>query len=155
MGAKSSSGFKGEAEELVMAAIKAPEVVNIEEILTLDAVKELKNSSKEVFSLVDLIVKSDIANFQKQLAQYKSLMEKNKMTADMLVEKKRFIEICSQDIEVLSFADLAKMLNLKEDEVEEWAIMAINHDILDGRIDQINEKLIIKTHRYLYFFCFS
>lgn len=55
----------------------------------------------------------------------------------MLIEKKRFIQICSQDIEELSFADLAKMLNMKVDEVEEWAIMAINNDILDGRIDQI------------------
>ena len=39
------------------------------------------------------------------------------------------------------------MLDLKADEVEEWIITAINNDIIDARIDQIQEEIIIKTHR--------
>jgi hypothetical protein len=57
----------------------------------------------------------------------------------MIMEKKRFIAICSHslgsDIESLSYSDLAKILCLSQDDVEEWAITAINHGILDGRID--------------------
>jgi hypothetical protein len=105
--------------------------------MALDAVKELKNSSKEIFNFVDLIVSSEMSAFSKDVAKYKQLMDKNKMNQQMLIEKKRFIQICSQDIEQLSFAELASMLNMPESEVEEWAIMAINHGILDGRIDQI------------------
>ncbi len=48
---------------------------------------------------------------------------------------------------VLKFAELASMLNLGVDDVEEWAISAINNDIIDGRIDQLKEEIIIKTHR--------
>jgi hypothetical protein len=39
------------------------------------------------------------------------------------------------------------MLNLSVDDVEEWAITAINNDIIDARIDQLKEEIIIKTHR--------
>ena len=63
-----------------MAAIKAPEVVNIEEIMALDAVKDLKNTSKDIFNFVEHIVSSDISQFEKSLSSYKALMEKNKMT---------------------------------------------------------------------------
>lgn len=80
MGSKESIGFKSEAENLVMAAIKAPEVVNIEEIMALDAVKDLKNTSKDIFNFVEHIVSSDISQFEKSLSSYKALMEKNKMT---------------------------------------------------------------------------
>ena len=70
----------------------------------------------------------------------------------MIIEKKRFIVICSLDIEsstgrVLSFSDLSSMLDLPANDVEEWAISAINNDIIDGRIDQIKEQIVIKTHK--------
>jgi len=48
---------------------------------------------------------------------------------------------------VLSFSELAKLLDLQEDEIEEWAITAITNDIIDGRIDQLNQNIIIKTHK--------
>ena len=79
MGAKESGGFNKEAENLVIAAIKAPEVVNIEEIMALDAVKELKNSSKEIFNFVEFIVSSEMKTFSKDVAKHKALIEKNKM----------------------------------------------------------------------------
>lgn len=47
----------------------------------------------------------------------------------------------------MKFGELAALINIKEDDVEEWAIEAINNDIIDARIDQINETVVIKTSR--------
>jgi len=73
----------------------------------------------------------------------------------MATQKKQFIQICSLDQEntdsltgkLMKFVELASLLNIDEDDVEEWAIEAINNDIIDARIDQINETVVIKTTR--------
>ena len=85
-----------------------------------------------------------MVTFKKDLDKYSKLMETRRVSKEMITEKKRFIQICSVQIEsstgkTLSFKEIASMLDLKEDDVEEWAISAINNDIFDDRIDQINE----------------
>lgn len=70
----------------------------------------------------------------------------------MATEKKQFIQICSLDQDsstgrLLKFTELADLLDIKADDVEEWAINAINNDIIDARIDQMNEEIVIKTSR--------
>jgi len=47
----------------------------------------------------------------------------------------------------MKYTELAELLDIKDDDVEEWAITAINNDIIDARIDQINEEIVIKTSR--------
>lgn len=37
------------------------------------------------------------------------------------------------------------MLDIDEDDIEEWIIEAMSHGIVDAKIDQLNEKVIIKT----------
>lgn len=45
----------------------------------------------------------------------------------------------------MSFKDLAKLLDIKEDDIEEWVIEAMSNDIIDAKIDQVSEQVIIKT----------
>jgi len=47
-------------------AIKAPEIINFEEILLIDAVNDLKNSAKGLYSLVELYIQKDIKVFKKR-----------------------------------------------------------------------------------------
>jgi len=44
------------------------------------------------------------------------------------------------------YAEVAALLHIEQDDVEEWAIEAIVNRIIDGKIDQINEELIINSH---------
>ena len=82
----------------------------------------------------------------------KTLMEQHAMDTDLAVQKKQYIQICSLEQKdssgiLLKFKEIAKLLDIKEDDVEEWAIEAINNDIIDARIDQINSEIVIKTHK--------
>ena len=36
---------------------------------------------------------------------------------------------------VVTFADLAKLINIKEDDIEEWVIEAMGNKIIDAKID--------------------
>ena len=81
---KEAKGYMKQAESFVLSALKAPEVINIEEIMLLDAVQELKSSSKDIFNLVDLVVSADMAKFKKELDKYNKLMESNKVSKEMI-----------------------------------------------------------------------
>ena len=62
--------------------------------------------------------------------------------------KKSYVQICTLQTEKTNFAysELAKLLNIDEDEIENWAIDAIHNKIIDAKIDQHNEEIVIKSH---------
>lgn len=44
-----------------------------------------------------------------------------------------------------TFSEVAKLLDISEEDIEEWIILAMSHGIIDAKIDQLEEKVIIKT----------
>lgn len=73
--AKNASKYQKEAEKLIVNAVKGPQVINFEEIMMVDAVQDLKKTSKELFEFVDLFLKADVAAFKKNLSKMNKLME--------------------------------------------------------------------------------
>jgi len=56
-------------------AIRAPEIINFEEILLIDAVKDLQKSAKALYSLVELYIQKDIKVFKKEIEKMKKLLK--------------------------------------------------------------------------------
>jgi len=75
----------------VLTALKSQEVINLEEIMLLSAVQDLKTSAKEIYELATLVISSEMAVFKKELAKYSKLLQENKVSQESLIEKKRFI----------------------------------------------------------------
>jgi phage antirepressor YoqD-like protein len=132
---------------LIANAIKGPQVINFEEVMIIEAVQDLKKSSKDLFDLIDLFLKADVAAFKKNVSKMNKLMETQKINLEQAILKKQYIDVCSIQSEVISFQDLAKLLDIKQDDLEEWVIEAMSNDILDAKIDQVSEKVIIKTSK--------
>ena len=87
-GAKTEPKDLAAVERMVVNAIKAPKILNFEEILVLDMVKEIQTSNKELFAFIDLLVTKDMAGFKKQLASHKALMQQQKIDEALVVQKK-------------------------------------------------------------------
>lgn len=109
------------------------------------AVQDLKKSSKELFDFVDLFLKADVAAFKKDVSKMKKVMDAQKIQLEQAILKKQYIDVCSIQSNKMSFKDLAKLLDIKEDDIEEWVIEAMSNDIIDAKIDQVSEQVIIKT----------
>lgn len=58
------------------------------------------------------------------------------------------MQICSLTLENSNhkYSDLASLLNIKKEDVETWAIEAIASGIIDAKIDQLKEEMVIKSH---------
>jgi hypothetical protein len=76
-------------------------------------------------------------------------MKDEGLTQEEVVLKKSYVQICSLSTEKTNFKyeDLAQLLNIKTNEVEMWAIEAITKRIIDAKIDQKNQEIIIKSHQ--------
>jgi hypothetical protein len=145
--AKNASKYQKEAEKLIANAVKGPEVINFEEVLMIEAVQDLKKSSKELFEFVDLFLKDEVASFKKNISSMKKLMEAQNISVEQATLKKQYIDVCSIQSETISFKNLSKLLDIKEDDIEEWVIEAMSNDVIDAKIDQVSEQVVIKTSK--------
>lgn len=143
------SAIQAHARRCVILAIKTSNVINFEELLDLKAIKALEGKNKDVFSLLSLFTSTDAKDFLKELSKFADLMKQEKLTKEDLVLKKSYVQICSLNTEKTNFkyTELGTLLNLPADQVEEWAIEAIGKQIIDAKIDQQNEEIVIKSHQ--------
>jgi len=76
-------------------------------------------------------------------------MAEEKLETKNVILKKSYLQICQLSTETMTnfkYEDLANLLNIDKDDVEEWAIEAIQAKIIDAKIDQLNEEIVIKSH---------
>lgn len=76
-------------------------------------------------------------------------MKDEGLTQEEVILKKSYVQICSLSTEKNNFKyeDLAQLLNIDKDQVEMWAIEAITKKIIDAKIDQQNQEIVIKSHQ--------
>lgn len=72
--------YQPQTENLVINAIKSPQIINFEELLLLDAVKDLKKQSKDLLQLLDLFLNKDMEQFKTELAKVQALLERHSVT---------------------------------------------------------------------------
>ena len=75
-------------------------------------------------------------------------MDNEKLGMEDVIKKKQYVQICSLKLEKSNhkYSDLARILNINKDDVESWAIEAIAGGIIDAKIDQVKEEIVIKSH---------
>ena len=147
------SKFTPFAKNLVSMAIHCPEVIHFEDIALLESVKDLEKSAKELFQLIDFFLTTDIVAFKKGIDQKKKVFEQFKIDEEAAVLKKQYLILASIKEEdyhkdglcVIGFKAIAKLLEIPEDDVEEFMIEAMNHGVFDGHINQIEDTIIIKS----------
>ena len=160
------SQTENDARRCVILAIKAVDIINFAELVNLPAIKQLTQNYSKVFSLLNLFTQSSAQDFKQKLTEYADLMSTEGLTEHELVVKKSYVQICTLSTEVTNFSyqDLAQLLNVSNfdavsiflihfcclqidvEEIELWAIDAIQNKIIDAKIDQLNEVIVIKSH---------
>jgi len=137
-----------EAQRCVILGVIVPTVIDFADILQLKAVKSLQGKNKEVFDFMSLFTQTDSKEFEAKVKTFQRLLSDEKLEIADVIRKKQYVQICSLKLENSNhkYVDLAKTLNIKKEDVEEWAIEAIAAGIIDAKIDQVKEEIVIKSH---------
>lgn len=136
------------AVELIKDAIQLPSVIQFDDILNFDTVKALaKGSNKDLVELCRVFLSgnvNDLRDFHKKNAK---LFKDHDLDFEDALAKVRLLSLATiaHGRSEIPLTEVAKSLEEEVEGVEKWVVRAISEGVIDGRIDQLNQKVLVKT----------
>jgi len=129
-------------------ALNLSSVIQFDDILSLDTVKACaKGKDKPLIELCKLFLNGDVKDLDKFHKGNEKIFKEHELNFEDLRAKMRLLTLATKvhGKSEISLADVAKDLEEKEDKVEKWVVKALSEGVIDGRIDQLNHKVLVKS----------
>jgi translation initiation factor 3 subunit M len=149
-----------EATKLSLQALKAalldPSHFDFEDLATLDAIQALKNSDATAFELLEIFTSDNLDSFNDFKTEHDGWLSKQELDESVLDRKMRLLTLASlaaheNQKRTLSYTQIAKALQVPEDEVEMWVIDVIRAGLVEGKLSQLNQQFLIHRSTYRVF----
>ncbi|KAA8499515.1 Eukaryotic translation initiation factor 3 subunit M [Porphyridium purpureum] len=140
------------AASAVLGAIMLESRFRFDEWLEIEAVRKLESSHPHLWELLNIFVCKIIDDYIKFAEEHGDYLQNTlHLDHEYCLTKMRLLTFTSLGIQCqeLSYGDVAKALRVEAAEVEDWIIQAISCGLVDAKLDQIQEKVIVNraTHR--------
>ncbi|KAF9435344.1 hypothetical protein BGZ76_006476 [Entomortierella beljakovae] len=149
-GSSDLAGQKAHATRAITEAIALPEVLNFENLLKADAVRELKNEN--VYELFSVFMDGNVQDYRGLIAKNGSLVKDLGLDGEETLRKIRILSLASLGSENLtrdlSYQDIAKALEVEESEVELWVIDVIRAGLVEAKLNQVSKVVVINRSIY-------
>lgn len=153
-GSDDESGTIGDAKEEAVAAIiefvKSPNLFQCD-LLNMPAVSQLEKDEKYqlVYELLKIFLTKKLDSYLEFQSANSDLLKDYGLVHDECVTKMRLMSLldlssrCSGEI---PYSAITVELRINDDEVEQWIVKAIASKILDCKVDQLNQTVIVSRH---------
>ncbi|KAI7882190.1 PCI-domain-containing protein [Lichtheimia hyalospora FSU 10163] len=137
------------AKDAVIRAVSIENFFAFEDLLQYTAIQKIKGTKE--YELLDVFLNGNLDTYKTFAAANADLMKR--LDADSNVRKIRLLALASLGCEnltrELSYAEIAKNLDISEDEVEMWVIDVIRAGLVEAKLDQLNKTVIVhrSVHR--------
>lgn len=131
--------------EAAVEAIRLPDVVQIDHLLHLPAVKRLEQADSLLYALLKLFAQDSLDAFHKFHKENPNFVESAGLNYEDCLKKMRLLSLAtlgSEQSEV-AYSLVSETLSIDEADVESWIIQAISASILDAKMDQLRRVVII------------
>lgn len=148
--AKELNTAEKETVLLLKDAIQLPSVIQYDDILAFDTVKALaktKGSSADLTQLCQVFLSGTVQDLRDFHGKHKKLFDEYDIKFEDALSKIRLLTLATlaHARAELSLAEIAKALEEKEENIEPWVVRAISEGVIDGRIDQLNHRVLVKS----------
>jgi len=135
-------------------AISLPSVIQFDDILSYDTVKALGKDKKhaDLVKLCEIFLSGGVNDLKAFHDKNKKLFEEHKLNFDDApgsdaMSKIRLLTLATlvHGRPEISLEEVASELSEEKDKVEQWVVRAISEGVIDGRIDQLNHKVLVKS----------
>ncbi|GAA5798935.1 hypothetical protein HPULCUR_004344 [Helicostylum pulchrum] len=134
------------AKDIVLRAVSMDNFFAFEDLLQYSSVQKLKGT--EEYELLDIFLNGTLATYQAFAQSHAGLIKNSEKN----IHKMRLLSLASLGSENLSreltYADIAKNLQIPQEEVEMWVIDVIRAGLVEAKLDQLNKTVIV--HRSIY-----
>lgn len=133
---------------LLKDAVQLPSVIQFDDILAYETVKACaKGKQAKLVELCTLFLNGDVKdldNFHKKNA---AVFKDHELAFDDAKAKMRLLTLATivHGKSEISLAEVARALEESEDNVERWVVRALSDGVIDGRIDQMGQKVLVKS----------
>lgn len=134
--------------DLLKDAICLPSIIRFDDILAFDTVKALgKSKEAALVQLCDTFLSgsvNDLRDFQKKNAK---IFDEHEISFTEAMSKIRLLTLATlaHGRNEIALSEVASALEEQEEGVERWVVRAISEGFIDGRIDQLSQKVLVKS----------
>ncbi|XP_062225062.1 uncharacterized protein LOC133923809 [Phragmites australis] len=153
-GSDDDSDTIGDAKEEAVAAIiefvKSPTLFQCD-LLNMPAIAQLEKDEKYqlVYELLKIFLTQRLDSYLEFQTANATLLKDYGLVHEECITKMRLMSLldlssrCSGDIPYSAITDV---LRINDDEVEYWIVKAITYKILDCKVDQLNQTVVVSRH---------
>ncbi|KAF9935228.1 hypothetical protein FBU30_006313 [Linnemannia zychae] len=141
---------KANATRAIVESIALPEVLNFENLLKIEAIQNLK--SEKVYELLSVFMNGNVQDYRALIAKNSGLIKELGLDEEETLRKIRLLSLASLGSEnltrELSYQEIAKALEVNENEVELWVIDVIRAGLVEAKLNQVSKSVIISRSIY-------
>merc|ERR1712070_817186 len=133
---------------LLKDALQLPSVIQFDDILAFDTVKALnKGKHAKLIELCKLFLNGDVKDLDTFYKKNEKVFKDYDVNYQEAKSKIRLLTLATKvhGKSEIALSDVAKALEESEDNVETWVVRALSEGVIDGRIDQLNHKVLVKS----------
>jgi translation initiation factor 3 subunit M len=133
---------------LLKDALQLPSVIQFDDILAFDTVKALnKGKHSKLIELCKLFLNGDVKDLDNFHKKNEKVFEEYDVNYQEAKSKIRLLTLATKvhGKSEIALSEVAKALEENEDNVERWVVRALSEGVIDGRIDQLNHKVLVKS----------
>lgn len=139
----------------VVGAIRNPIVSFMERhnLLGLSAVATLQNDQKymKLYELLRIFTEGKLSEYLVFHESNSDVLASNNISHEECVTNMRLLSMCSlaTEHEEIPYNEISKSLDVPLDDVEEWVVKTITSKLIDAKMDQLQQRVVISrcTHR--------
>ncbi|XP_031492861.1 uncharacterized protein LOC116259272 [Nymphaea colorata] len=148
--AHTMSKAKPAAERAIFEFVKAPDMFQCD-LLDMPAVRQLEKDGKYAlaFQLLKIFLTQRLDAYLDFQAANSTLLKSHGLVHEECITKMRLmslVDLSSNGSSEIPYAMIRDTLRIKDDEVEYWVVRAISAKLLDCKMDQMNETVIVSRH---------
>jgi len=134
--------------QLLKDALQLPTVIQFDDILGYDTVKACaKGKQAKLVELCTLFLNGDVKDLDNFHKENEAVFKEHELNFQDAMSKMRLLTLATRvhGKSEITLKEVAAALEEKEDNVERWVVRALSEGVIDGRIDQLNHKVLVKS----------
>eukprot|EP00933_Yihiella_yeosuensis_P082858 TRINITY_DN96860_c0_g1_i1.p1 TRINITY_DN96860_c0_g1~~TRINITY_DN96860_c0_g1_i1.p1 ORF type:complete len:433 (-),score=133.39 TRINITY_DN96860_c0_g1_i1:257-1495(-) len=134
--------------QLIKDAVHLPNVIQFDDIIALDTVQALKKTKEDsLVKLCEVFLSGSVNDLKEFQKKNQKVFDAHGLNFQDALSKIRLLTLAtmSHGKSEMSLDEIAKALEESPDNVEPWVVRSISEGVIDGRIDQLNRKVLVKS----------
>jgi translation initiation factor 3 subunit M len=141
----SADEVASEAANAVLEAIRTPDLYQFDGLLDVVAIKQLEKDAKHarLHQLLSIYVSESLDSFKAFTTTNAGYLQQLGLDEGQCTHKMKLLSLATLAAAnpEISYASIAKALQIKENEVEGWVISAISEGVIEAKMDQLKSTV--------------